>query len=99
MTDTLFTVPPKLTLRQQTVYDATTTFSGIDAAHAGQILHQAKRCRYCTPAAPCDYAATDGRAVLEALKRKGLLKRDRHHIYRRTSNQPTAQTRDLPESF
>lgn len=85
MTSPLFQTPPKLTERQAYVY-AITNKGPTTALTAGTELHRRQRCPYCMPINPCQYAEANGREVLEALKRKGLLKRDRHHIYRRADS-------------
>jgi hypothetical protein len=91
MTGQLFTVPAKLTENQSLILELGRELGKIDALTAGIELHAAKGCRHCafyTPhgVIPCQYAASQGRQVLEALRKKGLLRRDRHHIYRRTDS-------------
>jgi hypothetical protein len=93
--DRLFTVPPKLTERQNYVYELTAD-RRLNALTAGIELHRRQRCPYCQPDQPCQYAEANGREVLEALKRKGLVKMDRHHVYRRTDEPTTTQTDDIP---
>ena len=87
MTDQLFHTPPKLSERQAYVY-ALTADRQLNALTAGIELHRRQRCPYCQPDRPCQYAEANGREVLEALKRKGLLRRDRHHVYRRVDSPP-----------
>jgi hypothetical protein len=82
--DQLFIVPQKLTQRQQLIYDYARR--PCDAREAGTLLHISNNCRYCRPDNPCKYATTNGREILEALRRKGLLKRDRYHVYRRADS-------------
>lgn len=69
-------VAPKLTWRQQAVLDAVTRAhpESLESSEAGAILHEMKegrwrhsrddRCRFC---------GQDGKAVLEALRTKGLV--------------------------
>lgn len=75
--------PPVLTPRQQLVYEAA-ALAPLSAMAAGTILHTAANCAHCTDDTPCQYAEKNGREVLNALKRKGLVRRDRHHVYTRT---------------
>jgi hypothetical protein len=81
----LFQVAPKLSERQIYVYELTADRQ-LNALTAGIELHRRQRCPYCRAEAPCQYAEANGREVLEALKRKGLLKRDVHHVYRRADS-------------
>lgn len=92
----LFTIdePPVLTPRQQLVYEAA-ALAPLTAPAAGRLLHTASDCRHCTDDQPCQYADRNGREVLEALKRKGLVRRDRHHVYTRTDGSQG----DLPDGF
>jgi hypothetical protein len=97
--DQLFTVPTKLTERQQFTLELVRNAGQMSALVAGAEIHKrlyAGGCRYCKPGIPCQYAESNGRQVLEALRKKGLLKRDRHHIYRRT-DQPDSTTSIAPE--
>jgi hypothetical protein len=91
----LFTVPPKLTERQQLIYQYARR--PCDAREAGYLLHLRNDCRYCKPDSPCKYATTNGREILEALRRKGLLKRDRYHVYRRADSTPVIAPALSPE--
>jgi hypothetical protein len=91
----LFTVPAKLTERQKFVMECVTSEGSLDARQAGSRVHTRFGCSHCGPYRICQYAESNGRAILEALKGKGLLKRDRHHIYRRTE-QPASTTPIAP---
>jgi hypothetical protein len=94
--DQLFTVPAKLPKRQAFIYELMRRPGYVfdwDALAAGIALHQSRGCKYCLIDMPCRYAASEGREVLEALRKKGLLKRDRHHIYRRAA-EPAAISAD-----
>jgi hypothetical protein len=82
----LFHVPARLTERQAFVYLLAQN-GPLDATQAGVALHlKHKRQCGCGPERACEWAASNGRAVLEALRRKGLLKRDRHHVYQRADS-------------
>ena len=96
---TLFTVPAKLTERQQLIYDYCRR--ACDAREAGTLLHLRNDCQHCRPDNPCKYATVNGREILEALRRKGLLRRDRHHVYRRVDSTGgyDPATADFPEGF
>lgn len=94
MTDQLFTVPAKLTERQQFVYDLLKHQEG-KAFWVGVMVHRWQG-RDCCRSDNCPWAEQAGREVLRALHRKGLLKRDRHHVYRRTDQPSTAQTDQIP---
>lgn len=85
----LFAVPPKLTERQAFVYELAKQrpLSPRDAGVQLHVKHQ-RRCG-CGPERCCDWAERNGREVLEAIKRKGLLRRDRHHVYRRADDSTT----------
>jgi hypothetical protein len=91
MTGQLFTVPAKLKGNQEALWQAISAFTEPQtwtAAEAGHYLHWINECEWCKPNAACQFAERQGRQVLEALRKKGLLKRDRHHIYRRTDTPP-----------
>jgi hypothetical protein len=97
----LFHTPPKLSERQAYVY-AVTADRQLNALTAGIELHRRQRCPYCRPDLPCRYAEANGREVLVALWRKGLLRRDRHHVYRRAeapSGGYDPATAEWPEGF
>ena len=98
----LFTQPPKLTERQQLAYDYI-SLAGIATAPAfGAALHANANCKWCRLAGHwggCDYAESSGREVLEALRKKGLVKRDRQHAYRRTDQAQPSSQGDFPEGF
>lgn len=97
----LFEVAPKLRERQQLVYGFLAQQT-LTAEVAGKLLHAS--CRHCRPGAPCMFMERNGREVLEALRKKGLAKRDKHHVYRRadgTSPEPDSDgydpaTADIP---
>lgn len=80
---TLFTVPPKLTDREQHVWQLT-EHGLVNALEAGRSWHIARpqRCS-CDAGGTCQYASMDGNKTLEQLRHKGMLRRDRHRIYRR----------------
>ncbi len=83
MSEQLFTVPPTLTERQQVVLALAQTAGQVTALEAGWRIHlyQQKTCA-CGQGQYCQWAATEGRRVLEKLRKTGLLKRDRHWNYR-----------------
>jgi hypothetical protein len=95
MTGQLFTVAPKLTERQQLVYDELASQPGA-ALEVGAMVHRWNGCSYCTTDEPCRFAYSTGRQVLEALRKKGLLKRDRHHLYRRADTTAAAVESTTP---
>lgn len=98
MTETLFTVAPVLSEKQQLILDAAKNLGTLTVLQAAHELHAWNNCRHCTfgdTYVPCRYAEQNGRAVLEQLKEKGLLKRNVHHVYRLT-DPPTAQTDQIP---
>lgn len=95
MTDpTLFTVPAVLKPREQHVYQLT-EHGPVTATVAGISwhIHRDQWCS-CSPDRPCQYASMDGSKILEQLRHKGLLKRDRHRNYRRTY-EPSSQGDDI----
>lgn len=68
---------PKLTEYQRAVYEAALAEDGkgyMTPFEAGLIVHGAKGCRWCSSGRDCHYRVSDGRRVLAALARKGLLK-------------------------
>jgi hypothetical protein len=77
----------QLPKRQKLLYEAAALVT-LNAYQAGDILHA--ECSYCLEdqTGRCQYAEKDGRQVLEALRKKGLLRRDRHHVYRRADSTP-----------
>jgi hypothetical protein len=98
----LFTVPAKLTERQEFVLELVRSAGQMSALVAGVEIHKRLYdggCRYCKAAfpAPCQYAESAGRQVLEALRKKGLLKRDRHHVYRLSEQPASTQVVAPPE--
>lgn len=96
----LFPHPPKLSARQQHVLELI-DHEGATAQDIGHVLHRENGCRYCTPESACKYAKSNGSEVLEALRKKELLRRDKHHRYYPVgvSNKPSSQTDDFPEGF
>jgi hypothetical protein len=92
-------VPAKLTTRQEAILAAVKEAGQLTPPDAGTILHRLRGCTFCKPGYPCQYAEANGREVLEALRKKGLLKRDRHHVYRRATElavQPAPREDDIP---
>jgi len=81
--ETLFNAPVALRPRQQLVYEAA-ALQPLTALAAGILLHTASDCCHCTEDQPCQYADRHGREVLEALRKKNLLRHDKHRVYRRT---------------
>lgn len=91
----LFPVPPVLTGRQQTVLELVDR-DGIAPADAGHTLHLSTGCRFCNPDRACQYAESAGREVLEALRKKELIRRDRHHRYFPLDRGGHPQEGDIP---
>ncbi len=83
MNETLFALPPVLNDKDQVVLALAKTIGIITATDAGWRIHlyQQKTCA-CGQGQYCQWAATEGRRVLENLRKTGLLKRDRHWNYR-----------------
>jgi hypothetical protein len=73
---TLFAPPPpdgNLGPRQALVLEQLRSApDGLDDTTIGVHLHRTTGCRFCTPDRPCRYAAGDARAVLRALRKRGL---------------------------
>lgn len=68
--------PPQLTDRQAAVLDLVerATHEGITADEAGALLHSLKEGRWAhTTDDRCEFCGRDGKAVLEALRTKGLV--------------------------
>src|SRR5436853_389525 len=86
----LVQVPPKLTERQKLVFELTEG-EGCTDTEAGHALHELHGCRYCIRAGSdseeavigCFYRQRDGRSVLYALRRKGLVVRRRDGHWQR----------------
>ena len=100
MTARLFPLPPKLTDRQT----AALTFLGDDGADARQVgvhLHNLRGCKWCQTFGECTYAEDTGRAVLTALRKKGLVTRRRTGIWQQTSAKARAPSSqgDLPADY
>lgn len=72
--DALFAAPPKLTPQQSTVRDELCERGQLTRDEAGELAHFIKGCRYCRRGS-CQYRESDGRRILEALKKKGLAER------------------------
>jgi hypothetical protein len=107
MTAPLFALPPKLTDKQQAVYQLCNN-DGATAPEIGAHLHQQKNCPWCRLAGEwggCDYANQDARSVLYALRKKGLVVRRRatgqwQQIGSKPARTDTgAQTDTFPEGF
>lgn len=98
----LFDPGVKLTDRQQFVYDYIAG-EGADALHVGHVLHERRGCRFCRPDEPCSFAHQDGRNVLNALRKKGLVIRRRSGLWQRIGETRAASdTRpvdDFPEGY
>lgn len=92
----LFSTPPTLTDRQQRVL-ALVDRDGITALIAGAVLH--RHCRYCIRDGICQYAESAGREVLESLRRKGLIRRDRQHRYYPIGGATPNHSNELPGDF
>lgn len=103
----LFSPPPadgNLTDRQRVVLGLLEEHpEGICRDDAGRSLHAL--CQWCEKAraggnlaGQCVYARDDGRAVLEALVKRGLARRRRGGVYQPT-RRPHTQSDSLPEGF
>lgn len=89
MTGHLFLVPPRLTERQQVALDLTAGDGATDL-EVGVELHARKGCGYCREHQPCEYAASTGREVLVALRKKGLVVRRRSGLWQHVGTATSA---------
>jgi hypothetical protein len=88
--------PPKLTDRQQHLYDAVrSSEDGLTADEAGAVLHEARALRPHSRDARCAYCTLDGRSVLAALRRKGLVTRKRSGQWHALAGQTLEATESL----
>lgn len=93
----LFRPPPatgKLTPRQEAVYEALTR-GGLTEVDAGLLLHRGKH----DSNMPCTYCEDNGRGVLTALRKKGLVKRARETgLWERLdgAGKPSSQGEEIP---
>lgn len=101
------TAAATLTPRQETVYDLVlATDGGISADEAGALAHETRERRPHSRDERCEWCGQDGRQILEALHRKGLVRRrrrnDRHGrglVYvplPGQSRKPSSQTEEIP---
>jgi|KBSMisStaDraftv2_1062788.scaffolds.fasta_scaffold03656_14 hypothetical protein len=105
MAEQLELVPsePKLTDRQRYVLELVELNGGATATHIGLVLH-ARRGKH-DGRRPCSYCEDEGRAVLVALRRKGLVVRRRSGRWESlrggvwgpaTPSSSSAQTNEIP---
>jgi hypothetical protein len=92
----LFDPGVKLTDKQQHAYDLVAG-KGATALEVGIALHTARECRHCKPERPCQYAESGGRAVLWALRKKGLVVRRRETGRWQQTGKPVAAPTSAPE--
>jgi len=97
VTEQLALVPdePKLTDRQQYVLDLVETTSSATATFVGMMLH-GRRGKH-DEHRPCVYCEDEGRGVLVALRKKGLVVRRRSGLWQSLRKNPARnQTDEIP---
>ena len=85
----LFDPGTALTEQQRRAYNLTHG-RGATALDVGTALHAARSCRFCIPGRPCQYAESGGRAILGALRKKGLVTRRRESGRWQQTGKPVA---------
>lgn len=80
--EALFSVPPRLTDRQQTALEALQRAgsAGLTGLECGEQVHALRGCRWCRQG-DCHWAAKEGRELLEKLATFELAARRRHGRY------------------